>query len=103
MSDVLLVVDEDLAGVGVGDDGEGLLREVDGARAAGGAVVDDLHGDALPGARLRHALVGRARARHHVLLPARRPAVPEHVARRRDHRPLVLEPVARRRCIYTLI
>ena len=100
---VLAVVDLDLAGVGVGDDGEGLLGEVDGALAAGGAVVDDLHGDAPAGARPRHPLVGGARARHHVPLPARRPAVPEHVARRRDHRPLLLEPEARRCCTHARI
>jgi hypothetical protein len=44
MIGVPAVLDVDLAGVGVGDDGEGLLREVDGAPAPPGAEVGDLDG-----------------------------------------------------------
>ena len=97
--DVPVVLDVDLAGVGVGDGGEGLLREVDGAPAPRGAEVDDLYGDAPAGARVRHALVRRAGAPDHVPVAARRAAVPEDLARRRDHRPLRRVPEARRRCI----
>jgi len=88
-----------LAGVGVGDDGEGLLREVDGAAAPRRAEVDDLDGDAPAGAGVRHALVGGAGAGNHVPVAAGRPAVPEDLARRRDRRPLRCVPEARRRCI----
>ena len=67
--DVPVVLDVDLAGVGVGDGGEGLLREVDGAPAPRGAKVDNLDGDAPSGARVRHALVRRTGAPHHVTSP----------------------------------
>lgn len=76
-----------------------MLRKVEGSLAARRrAVVDDLHRHALARARLRHALVGRAGARDGVHLPARRSVVPDALARRRDHRPLILVPIARRGC-----
>jgi len=72
-----VILDLDLAGVPVGDDGEGLLREVDGALASGrGAEVHDLDGDALAGARVRHAVVGGALALDHEPVAADLAAVP---------------------------
>jgi hypothetical protein len=51
MKNVPGAFDVDLAGVGVGDDGEGLLRDVDGSTASRGAEVDDPDGDAPAGAQ----------------------------------------------------
>ena len=93
---VLLVVDEDLAGDGVGDGGEGLPGEVEGGGAAG-AAVDDLDGDGAAAARVVHG-VGCPDAPHREHRPADLAAGPQPVARRRDHPPVVLVPVARRRC-----
>jgi len=96
---VLVVVDEDLAGVEVADGVEGLLGEVErGLASRRRAAVDDLDGDAAAFAGVRGG-VGAAGAGHLVHPPARRAVVPEPVARRRDHRALVLVSVARRRCV----
>jgi hypothetical protein len=98
---VLLVVDADLAGVEVADGVERLFGEVErGPAPWRRATVDDLDGDAASLARVGGG-VGAAGAGHLVHPPARRAAVPQPIARRRDHRALVLEPVARRRCTTT--
>lgn len=96
-----VVGDPDDAGVEVGDLGEGLPGEVDGARApvAAGAVVDHLHGDAGAGAGVASAAAGRrAGALHGVAPPAHGAVVVQPVVRRRHHVPHVPVPVARRRC-----
>ncbi len=99
---VLVVVNDDPAGVEVADGGEGLPGEVEGGGAPGRrAAVDDLDGDRAAVAGVGHG-VGAPDATHRVHPPARTPAVPQPVACRRDHRPLVLEPVARRRCTATV-
>lgn len=91
-----VVRDLDLSSVEVGDLGEGLLGEVDGALApvAARAVVDDLDGDAVAGAGVTCPAVRRAGALHQVAPPAHGAVVPERVARRRYHVPLVCIPVA---------
>jgi len=97
-------VDLDLAGVEVGDLGEGLLGEVDGALApvAAGALVHDLDDDAAAAfAGIAGPAVRRAGAPHPVAPPAHGAVVPERAARRRDHVAHVPVPVARRRCMHS--
>lgn len=79
----------DLAGVRVGNQGKRFLREINGAAAAGRAVVDYFDHHASPGARVGVALVSGAGARDFVLPIARCPVVPDRVACRRDHHSVI--------------
>jgi hypothetical protein len=94
------IFDVDLPGVGVGDDGEGLLREIDGSTASRRAEVHDRDGDAPAGAGVGHALVGGARAPDLIALATGGASSPENVASRRDHGAIVMEPVALGRCMH---
>ena len=76
---ILVVIDDDLAGVEVADGGEGLLGEVERGLAAGRrAAVDDLDGDGAAVAGVR-GVVGAPDAGDRVHDPASRASVPREI------------------------
>lgn len=92
--DILIKLNVDFAGVRIGNNRKCFLRKIDGATAAGRAVVDDSNDNALAGAGVGIALVSGAGARDFVLSVTRRSIVPNGVARRRDHHSVVGVAVA---------
>lgn len=91
---LLSITNLDFAGVGVSNDGEGLLREINGSSASGRTVVDNFNDNAGSLARFRDTLVSGSDACHSVTSSTSCSVAPNGIACCSYHHSIILVSVA---------